>query len=251
MMSSFKRINKDLLHDKFRMMNIILTIHALVILAAQLVDYLNHSAPDRSFTGGVLMALLVGFVFLATANERVYVSNKYRLLPLKDVTLYLSNMISSLLTYFYLVVGEVIIYLAAIKLFPNPYDNTMFSGFNSVKQYSFKLSILLIFILGIIMVWSGITVLHMVINWITSFLPFGKQNLVKSIVAFIVALVFLTPFKFFTVNILKIVGMNNVGDNFTALKNVMLTGSGMLVFWIVIFTVVNIYFLKNKSETNI
>lgn len=248
-MSSLGRVSKGLFKNKFKMISWILGIHILIILVTQIWNSFRTNPGITSFTGGVFIAMAVGIFTMARANELVYVNDKYRLIPISDATLYSSNMLTSFFGLVYLMIGEFVVYVASVAIFPNDYDRFMVRSFNSVQQYYFKAEIVVAFILGIIVVWTGITALHLLINWVNDFLPFRSQSFVKAIVAVIIVWLFMIPFNFITSNVLRIMGINDLDSSFGAVSRVLYSGMAMMVIWIVIFTVIDLYLLNKKSET--
>ncbi|MFC6176810.1 hypothetical protein ACFQAV_08145 [Companilactobacillus huachuanensis] len=249
MMSSLGRVSKGLLKNRFKLISLIFGVQILILLVVQLWKFFTHVSKITSFTGYVFIAMVVGIVMIAIANERVYLTDKYRLIPINDGTLYSSNMLTSFLSLIYLIVGELLFYIAANAFFPNDYDQFMIRSFNSTQQYLFKSEVLLTFILGVLVVWTGVTALHLLINWVNDFLPFRNQNFVKAIVAVIVVWLFMIPFNYITSNVLRIMGINGMDNSFAAVTRVMYLSMAMMVIWIAIFTVINLYLLNKKSET--
>ncbi|WP_238334060.1 hypothetical protein, partial [Companilactobacillus halodurans] len=133
--------------------------------------------------------------------------------------------------------------------FPNKYDDLMVRSFNSTQQYLFKFEILVAFVLGIMVVWAGVTALHLLVNWVNDFLPFRSQSFVKVIVAVVVVWLFMIPFNFVTGNVLRIIGFNDLNNSFASVNRVMYSSMAMMIIWIAIFTIINLYLLNKKAET--
>ncbi|MQS77327.1 hypothetical protein FHL06_13510 [Lactobacillus halodurans] len=125
----------------------------------------------------------------------------------------------------------------------------MVRSFNSTQQYLFKFEILVAFVLGIMVVWAGVTALHLLVNWVNDFLPFRSQSFVKVIVAVVVVWLFMIPFNFVTGNVLRIIGFNDLNNSFASVNRVMYSSMAMMIIWIAIFTIINLYLLNKKAET--
>lgn len=250
-MSSFGRVSKDLLKERFKIVSLVFGMQILVTAATLLWKFFDHSAEVTSYSGSVAVFLVIPITFMAVMNERVLVNDRYRLIPISDNTFYSSVTLTALASLVYIIVGELIIYLGFYKLFPNPYDQMMINDFNSVQQYLFKFEVLVAFILGIMVVWTGITALHLLVNWVNDFLPFKGQNISKVIVAIVVIWAFMVPFNFITGNTLRIMGINDLDNSFNAVTHMMYASMGMMLIWIVIFSAINLYLLNKKSETTI
>lgn len=248
-MSSFGRISKGLVRERIRVITLVLGLHIFVLLGSGLWNMLDKTSEHNSISGGVFIALFIGVIFLAIMNEGTYTRDRYRLIPIADKTFYLSNMVSSLISFIYLLIGEIVIYLVAYRISPNPYDRIMINDFNSVQQYLFKFEMLVIVILAIAALFAGISLIHLLIESIGDFLPFKNQKIVDPILAFVVALVLLFPLKFITENVLRLMGVDDLSNSFTAVTHVMFATMGMMVIWIIVFGLINVYLLSRWSET--
>ncbi|KRO00023.1 hypothetical protein IV57_GL002038 [Companilactobacillus kimchiensis] len=209
----------------------------------------SHNSEPVSYIGGSFIALVLGIVILTVMNEGIYSRDKYRLIPVTDGTLYFGSMLTAIVSFVYLMAGEIVIYIVSYKIAPNPYDKIMIGDFNSVQQYLFKFEALVAFILGVILVWSGITLLHLLVEGINDFLPFRNQSFVKIILAIVIIWIFMIPFNFITENVLRLMGINNLDSSFSAVTHVMYASMGMMVIWTIIFTIINLYLLNKWSET--
>ncbi len=248
-MSSLGCLNKELSKNKFKIISWILGIQILFSVVYQGWKAITSPTDITSFTGEIFGAVIIGIVMLSIINERVYISDKFRLIPISDGALYLSNMLTSVLGLIYLIVSEIVIYTVSITVFPNKYDDLMVRSFNSTQQYLFKFEILVAFVLGIMVVWAGVTALHLLVNWVNDFLPFRSQSFVKVIVAVVVVWLFMIPFNFVTGNVLRIIGFNDLNNSFASVNRVMYSSMAMMIIWIAIFTIINLYLLNKKAET--
>lgn len=246
-MSSFGRISKGLLREKVKFINLIFIINIFVVIYSLITNKFSNNT--NSYTGIAVMSITLGVIFLCWLNEGVYSNDRYRLIPVSDGTMYFSNVLMSIIALVYLLVGEFIFYLIEYKLVPNAYDNMMMADFNGGQQYLFGLEILVTFILGVIFIFTVVTAIHMLTSWISNFLPFRNQTLIQGILAFVVIGVLMIPFNYITNNILKIFGIDNMNSSFAAVSHVMSAIMAMILIWIIVFTIINLYFLKRWSET--
>jgi len=97
--------------------------------------------------------------------------------------------------------------------------------------------------------WTGITALHLLVNWANDSLPFTGQTAAKVIVAIVIVWAFSVPFNFITGNVLRLVGFNELNNSFGAVTRVMNSSILMMVAWIAVFTAINLYLLNKKTET--
>ena len=249
-MSSFSRVSKGLFRERFKYINLIFIIDIIAGLYSIILNQFSGGTKTTSYTGGIVMSVFVGVILIAWQNEDAYINDRFRLIPVSDVTMYFSNIVMSIAALAYLLVGEFIFYLIEYKLAPNPYDKIMISNFNSAQQYLFGIESLIAFILGIIFIFTVVTTIHMLINWISNFLPFRNQTFVKAIMMFLVIGILMVPFDYITTHVLNLMGITNLNNSFSAVNHVMYAGMAMMLIWIAVFTIANIYFLSRWSETS-
>lgn len=248
-MSSFSRVSKVLFRERFKIITSLLAVHLIILVASKIWNIFIDNSQTTSMTGGVFIAIIVGITLLIIMNEGVYVRDRYRLIPVADKTLYLSNIWTSFVSVIYLLVGEGAIYFVVYKIFPNQYDRIMINDFNASQQGLVKFEIVVGIILAIMMLFSAVTLIHLLIESIGSFLPFKNQTFVQTILAFVVTLVLGYPVKYITGNMLKIMGIDNLNNSFQAVTHVLTAGMAMMVIWMIVFSAVNVYLLNRWSET--
>lgn len=258
-MSEFMGLSKNLMWEKWKLMNWILGIDLIALVAILLLRILTEgfsgaltsSDSFSMFIFSLVVVNMVSFIMLARNNERVLTSNNYRLIPTSETKLYSSNILTTFIAAIYLQILEMVV--GVILYFIN--GNASFPGeppVGTTGNLGIFFQILLLTILIPIMVWSGITLVHLLINWISGFLPFGKQKLVMFILYFAVTWLTLVIFNFATGNIFRLIYGDGHMMQFTLgkLSNTLWISSGIIFVWVVIFTALNIYFLKRWTETN-
>lgn len=248
-MSSFSRVSKVLFRERFKIITSLLAVHLIILVASKIWNIFIDNSQTTSMTGGVFIAIIVGITLLTIMNEGVYVRDRYRLIPVADTTLYLSNIWTSFVSVIYLLVGEGAIYFVVYKIFPNQYDRIMINDFNASQQGLVKFEIVVGIILAIMMLFSAVTLIHLLIESIGNFLPFKNQTFVQTILAFAVTLVLGYPVKYITGNMLKIMGIDNLNNSFQAVTHVLTAGMAMMVIWMIVFSAINVYLLNRWSET--
>jgi len=248
-MSSLGRISKVLLREKVKYINLIFIIDIFGGLYSIILNTFFSKSRTTSYMGMVFASIFLGIILLTWLNERTYSNDKFRLIPLTDGIMYLGNILTTFIAFIYLLVGETVLYFVSYSLFPNRYDAYMINGFNSTQQYFFTAEVIVSFILGIIFIWTVVTSVHMIINWISNFLPFRNQNLIKIIIMLVVIVLLGIPFTYITTEVSLTMGINGMGSSFKDVSHVIYSGMAILIIWIAIFTVVNLYFLNRWSET--
>ena len=256
-MTSFGNFFKALMGDKFRSTNFILLINIIAILVSA-----AWTAIDGNFDKGTMfqyafswswLAILVIFIRLTVLQERVYVRDSYRLIPISDTKFYLTNLASSFLSLLYAFVIEVILYFATAAINWENYRQAfkMLALMNG--QESFGISQLLgIFVAWIVMilaimilVWDTINLIHLLSRVGSNMLPNAGRR-VLTVVVYIVIIW----------GVLRIVGwvmnlLNNSVNMFANSSDIWGFVLNILVFIVVaaIEAAISIYLLHNWVET--
>jgi len=258
-MSEFKGLTKNLIWEKWKLMNWILGIDLIALVALLLLRILTEgfdgaltsSDSFAMFTFSLIVVNIVSFIMLARNNERVLTSNNYRLIPTSESKLYFSNILTTFIAAVYLQILETVVGVI-LYFISNHADFPIGPTMGVSPDWGIFFQALLLMILGPIMVWSGITLIHFLINWISGFLPFGKQKFVMFILYFGITWLALMIFNFTTGNIFRLLYGDGhlIQFNITELSNTLWISSGIIFIWFVVFTVLDIYFLKRWTETS-
>ena len=259
-MSDFIGLSKDLIYDKWKMMNWVVIVELIAFVVIFLLRLITGGFDGNFmpsyfvaiFAFETVLASLVGFVMLSRSNEQVFTSNNYRLIPVSDTKLYFGNILTTLLAYIYLqiiegILGNIVMFMAGGNL-----SGISINPAIGHSEIASMIGIFILMILGTILMWTGITVIHFLIGWISGFLPFGRQKFVTFILYFVVTCIGLMIFNFTTGNVVKFLytHMSTQGiTNLNQLNNVLWISCGITFVWIAIFTLLNIYLLKRWTET--
>ena len=259
-MSDFIGLSKDLIYDKWKMMNWVVVIELIAFVVIYLLRFITGGF-DGTFMPGYFAAILafetviaslVGFVMLSRSNEQVFTSNNYRLIPVSDTKLYFGNILTTLLAYIYLqiiegILGNIVMFMAG-----SDFSGISLSPTLGSSEIVSMLGILILMVLGTLLMWTSITVIHFLIVWISGFLPFGRQKFITFILYVVVTFIGLIIFNFTTGNVVKFIyqhlGPQGI-SNLNQLNNIIWLSCGITLVWIAIFTALNIYFLKRWTET--
>ena len=247
MMSSISRVNKDLFHQRGKIISLILGFHLLAILLMILYKNVFNITDPTSLTGGVLIAVVIGVVFLVMSVINIFDSSKYRLIPISNKGLYFSNFLSAFFAVIYLLVGEAIVYFGAYVISPNPYDQIMIKDF-SAGQYWFKFEVVIAIILGIMLILVGSVVIRLLVSLIGDFLPIKKQAIVTVFLTLIVIWAVMVPFNFITANTLILLGVREVTSSFSSVVRMLNMSLFILLIWNIVLTFLNLYLLNRWSE---
>lgn len=252
-MSEFMGLTKNLIWEKWKLMNWVLGISVLVVAVIYIMNLINHATFGEQnlyveYTIVAIIASFISMILLARRNERVYTSNNYRLLPVTGTKLFFSNLLTTIVAFIYLwlvnsIIGGVAFGVSGQKIEPiNP-------GMNSGQDFGMIFSFLLLAFLAVIMVWSGITLVHFVINLVSDLLPFGRQKFILFLIYLVVIWLSLVIFNLTTGNIFRLIYSNSI-DSLNQLYGVIGTSSAIFGLWFVIFSILDIYLLNRWVETN-
>lgn len=257
-MSDFLGLSKNLMWNKWNLMNTVIGIDLIATIVITLVSVFTGTPISASYVLGAfaftsIVAYMVGFVLLARNNERVYTSNNYRLLPVSSTKLYFGNLITTLggLLYFWIiasVIGGLILSFASRKFLSMNGSVDMNQDWNAI--IAFNVMLLLI----TLVIWSGITLVHFLTNMVSGFLPFGRQKFVMFIIYLLVIWAAMATFNFTTGNLVRMFlsgGITSIGtiSSMSGLTRTTWISCGIFSGWLVVFTVINIYLLKRWTET--
>lgn len=256
-MSDFFGVSKNLMWNKFKLMNWILVIDAIAIVVIFFINlfkmgYSSFEFIPVLFVSSIMIVNFVSVVMLARVNERVLTSSNYRLIPISDTKLYLSNILTTLLAMVYLWIVETVINglvdLIAMIIKYSKYKQL--SGNISSQDIMAAIQLLLFMALATIVVWSGITLIHFIVNLVSGFLPFGRQKFVLFLVYLVVIGLSLWAFNYIMINIFTAFYQNGFQiDTVRQLNSTLWIGSGIACIWIALFSVINIYLMKRWIET--
>jgi len=257
-MDEFMGLTKNMFFEKWKNANWIIGIDFLALIVIYLMqivrDGFSNMVPNYFFAlfiFSLVIVNIVGIVMFARSNERVLTSNNYRLIPTSATKLYFTNLLTTFISFIYLwilesVVGGIVYALSGIN-----HQTMSFAGINTTEDWGMAGRFYLFLILSIILIWSAITLIHLLASWISSFLPFGKQKFVTFILYLVVIWLSSVIFNFTTSGVFKLLYNFGTGRvvSISSFNSIMNVGSGISFAWIAIFTVVNIYLLKRWTET--
>lgn len=262
-MTRFMGLSKGLMTEKWKLMNWIVGIDLIALLGIYILRIITGGFDGTIMPGyffglfmfSLSMVNIISFILLSRNNEHVFTSNNYRMIPTSDTKLYFSNILTTFLAYVYLQILEGI--LGAVIYFSSGQSGLDITT-NSSYDVIFALQILILAILGPILLWSAITLIHFLINWIGNFLPFGRQKFVTFILYLVVTWIGASVFNFITGYFFKMLynsgffgGIDGrlVINNLSQFNSAIWTVIGVAFVWVALFSAINIYLLKRWTET--
>ncbi|GEO58243.1 hypothetical protein [Companilactobacillus bobalius] len=242
-MNSALGVSKHLIWNKFKLMSFILLVNIIELVLLVPLDWGSmflQSYPLGKVIFSSLIVYLLGALFLIRENEQVFLNSKYSLIPVTEIKIYFSNLITTFLAYLYFWILETSIFLTAFWIIDN--DSLIFHLQSIVKMGQIDLIIkaITMSLLAIILIWTLSTFVHLV----SQLLPLQNQKLTTVIFYLLVAaMVFYIGY----INIWNLDTMRV--DWYIEVKNHIFGRTvGFDLIGIVVLTVLNIMILKKYSS---
>ncbi|WP_125574324.1 ABC transporter permease [Levilactobacillus huananensis] len=254
-MTSFGRIFKVLTRSKFREANLLLLIQ-LIAIAVSLVWILITGALSttsllQAVSSWAGVTYVVGFYLIARRSEQAYTQDTFRLIPVEETWLYLGNLLSSFVMFFYIMGVEVLLHLAGIgigwqalrkDLGIHPVDMGPNTPWDIIK---IVMLVALLVLIVIVLMWTTITFVHLVVSATSNFLPSASKRLVNFVLYIVVIFLVVRVAAFLIVL-------------FSRVTSSLPTSGGIMDLWwpiggmvlvIVIESVASVFLLKKWVET--
>lgn len=253
-MTKFTALVPALLRDRFKSLNRIILLMLIAIAMSGLFIWVQDGA--NSVGTGLLsatsfwssLAFLVAFIRLSMYNEGVYQSDSLRLIPTSDTKLYLSSLSTTTIGMLYFMVVQAVLHVVLSWATGNSITGTMgqiFSAYalSKTQIMGVVLATLVIMIASIIMIWTTISLIHLIMLSIDAFLPIGRQRIIRGILYVVISLAIIR----LAAAIFHVYGtlMNGLSLGWGAAFAVL----GVFVLVVVLEAVANIFLMKKFVET--
>ncbi|KRL55395.1 hypothetical protein FC70_GL000992 [Paucilactobacillus oligofermentans DSM 15707 = LMG 22743] len=238
----------------------------VVALLTGVVLAFFSSSKGSSFSAGIFaitftisfFASVIMFFMLTVRQERVWTRNFYRLIPVSSSKFYLANLGSVFLNYLYFGIAQVLLLLifnisGLISSFK--YLDEIVKTLSEAKfPYQVIFSAILLIFIMVIFIWIFVTLIHLIVESISTFLPTLHEKIYRVILYVLVSFV-----------VLKIAGyISNVSNNLfveftTSLDKAdvantaaasMLMASGYFTIAVIFISFINVFLLKKWVETD-
>ncbi|WP_054656136.1 hypothetical protein [Secundilactobacillus silagei] len=195
-MTKFTALVPALLRDRFKSINRIILLMLVVIVVNGVMLAIQNGVANigSGFMSAIgfwsSLAFLIVVIRMAMYNESVYQSDAIRLIPASDTKIYLSSLSATVLAMLYFGVVQAVIN-AIVAFASGNWSNYFMSsdgGLSTMKVIGIVVMALLIFVTSIVMVWTTISLIHLIILSIGAFLPIGRQRLIRGILYIVVSL---------------------------------------------------------------
>ncbi|MFD1393753.1 hypothetical protein ACFQ3L_09265 [Lacticaseibacillus jixianensis] len=204
-----------------------------------------------------LITVMVGFVAQAQSQEQVWVQNRWRLVPLADWKLYCASTLANLATSVYL--WAVIAAVTTVEVLVSGVK-----GYWSNTNLVVLASVLVLILVMLMLLWTLISLEHMLTTMITDFLPGMQEKWLRRVIILVSIVVSLKLIDWFVDGITWLVNRAGItGASFNS--SVTINGSGMVMhgtvladLWltiimfagaVLILSVLNCYLLSHWVET--
>ena len=246
-MTKFFDLSKALFQEKFRLANQVLGFSALAAVVITLYEMVRIAAAPgalfATFESVLGLASMLLYILLTVRNERVYTASTYRLIPVSNGKLYWANLITTFLSFAYFGLCSVIFALIfhwhmTIKAFVDG-----FSG----STFMLTVSIILTLIFAVLNFWALITLVHLLTEMISNFLPRAGQRISKIILVVVILYIFGRIVELIS-NVLILIAQHH-----TALLNAnadlqFYLSPVYVIITLLIFSAINIYLLSSWVE---
>lgn len=156
-MSSVLGITKDLMRDKFKLVNKLLLLNFVeltIILATGILHQKWISYGEGLLIESSCLMYFLGLILLINNSQKVLNSNRYRLLPISEIKLYFSDLVGNCLSYLYMTVITTIFFVLASY---TVMGKDIFLHFKIMfeDQKALWIQNLVISGLAVILIWTG------------------------------------------------------------------------------------------------
>lgn len=254
-MTKFTQLTKTLLWDRFKRINRIMLLMLLAIVVTLIASAFTHgfSNLSDSLMGTTAFWSFIAFwavvIRLAMLNESIYTHDSNRLIPVTDIKLYSSSLCASLLSFLYFEVIQFVLGFVT-SLWKNSTSNyhitsNIGTSINGTPAWVSVLILVLILIAGTVMMWTTISIIHLIMMSIATYLPVGRQRIIRAILYIIVTLIIvrLTVGAFAIFN--NIINFNNL--QFGVVNELLALLA--VVLMVVIESVINVLLMNRFVET--
>ncbi|RRK10076.1 hypothetical protein D1831_09310 [Lactiplantibacillus garii] len=242
---------------RFIRMNWIVAFELLILVVSNIWtafqgDFTSY-ALFRQVSSLMFVMTFIGLVMLAVYNERTVTAPTYRLIPIHEWKFYVVNVAASLINLLYLWAIQLILYVLTLSVsfnhFPAQASGLVFgiSHSDGLKNLTIFWTLMTVMgLLGILVAWSTISLVHYVTKSAGSFLPRFRQKFVNTIIYLVGVLI--------TVRLVNILmgAIGYLSSRFfstTELSSVWL-GAGVMVAILIVETAINLGVLTKWGEPN-
>lgn len=253
-MTKFTSLIPALLRDRFKAINRIIVLMLIAIVVTEVyvffqagTDNLGTSLMTYTILWSSVASFIV-FIRLSMFNENVYQNDSIRLIPASDTKVYLGSLCTTVIGLLYFMVVQFVLRLVVSLIAGNSITDLIgqiFSGdgMSSGQSIGIILISLGIALVAIVMVWTTISLIHLIMLSIDAFLPIGRQRIIRGILYVVISLAIIRLGAAF----FNIYGtlMNGLSLGWGAAFSIL----GVLVLVVVVESLANVLLMNKFVET--
>ncbi|AKP64069.1 hypothetical protein [Levilactobacillus koreensis] len=251
-MTSFGSLFKVLGRSRFRLVNKIILAELAVIAVTLLWSLATHGIGDGELIGVTAAwsapAIWITFIMLSIENEHVYTRDTYRLIPIGETQLYLSNLVTTFVMFIYFGFVQFVLYMITAAA-ENSYLTQLLAqmsgpDYSTLEAAKIAGGVLLMALAIFIMGWATISLVHLAVSATNNFLPNVSRRAVD-VVLYIIVIYLVTRVAMFMLH-----EFNNLGGILSGGQQTqfLINIAGVLVVALV-ESVINVFLLKKWVET--
>ncbi len=251
-MTSSIKLMRTMIRQKSSSVHKVIGLQLLALVITLIIQlwqqgHINAMDPVGFFASYGMLATMVIFVLLALRTEHIWTNSVFRLIPITDTRLYISNLLSTFLNFVYFLILETIITGLLGSL-----DLADFNMPNTSHLFGYVTSGLALIFTLLLVGWTFISMVHLLGKMISTFLPETKQGFIQLVLYIVVF--FLLFFVLSTID--NTIG-NYVNNFFSPVYSMgtlyqiigpLFILSGFMLLWVILFSLINIYLLKYWTE---
>lgn len=198
-MTKFTSLVPALLRGRFKAINRIIVLMLIAIVVTEI--YMGFQSGFSNLGIGLQtytvfwssIGSLIVFIRLSMFDEKVYQNDAIRLIPASDTKIYLSSLCTTVIGFLYFMVVQFVLKVVTsliagnsiIDIFKQSFST---SGMGTGQGVATILIAVLIAIVAIMMVWTTISLIHLIMLSIDAFLPIGRQRIIRGILYVVISL---------------------------------------------------------------
>lgn len=256
-MTSFGKLFKVTINEKFKAMNFILLIDLIAIAVTSIWVAITGTLNSAVFSSIVFswssIVYLVAFIRLSILQEKTFTRDSYRLIPIGDIKFYLSNLASTVVSFLYVFVVQVVLYGIVVAMNWHDVKDIMTymklmnpgTEFSAMNMTLAGLSVVMLTLAMTVLGWTTINLIHLVGRAAGNFLPSTGRKALNVVMYILVIWLVLRVVSFLNTQIGNSMSLiSNSNDTLTFFLNV----AAFLVV-AAVEAAVSIYLLNRWVET--
>lgn len=247
-MSSVLGVTKDLMWSKFKLVSWVILLNLVelaIVLPTGILKQKWVGYGEGVLVASACLVYFLGLILLTNDNERILFSSRYRLIPIDEAKLYFSNLVTNCLAYLYLVIVTTGLFIISSYTLMKSDIFLHFMIYDD-KQSSLLISDLVISVLAVLLIWTGSTLIHLLMNYLSDSWEV-KHPRIMSLVLKIVIIGLASAVIFYTLTRMSVIGMNRYNE----IPNHVFEWVSVIDLIVIILSItLGLHLLKNYSETS-